>query len=105
MVKLPDGHTGLYDSNGQAIMIGAVVMKWIEDDHPKSVHGSWVKYKVKQQGMTPILSYLCSEKGQVLPAGYTASILADSYDSKMFLFMIDLRGLEPLERMVVVPSE
>ena len=90
-------HTGLYDSDGLGLAIGTIVRKAVTAN--TDAHGSWAEYVVKRQGMTPILSYLRSEKGQVLPAGYLASLLADEYDSKMFLFTNKLADLRPVERM------
>ncbi|MCA9037380.1 MAG: hypothetical protein KDA91_19725 [Planctomycetaceae bacterium] len=99
MEKEPGLHTGLYDTDGRGITIGTIVRKKVNINN--DVHGTWAEYEVKQQGMTPILSYHRSEKGQVLPQGYTASLLADEYDQKMFLFSTRLRDLRPIEWMVV----
>lgn len=95
-------HTGLHDSDGRGLTIGTVVRKAVYAN--TDVHGAWAEYEIKQQGMTPILSYKRSEKGQVLPEGYLASLLADEYDSKMFLFTTRLADLRPVERMVVTST-
>ena len=92
-------HTGLYDSDGRGLTIGTVVRKAVTAN--TDAHGKWAEYEIKRQGMTPILSYKRSEKGQVLPEGYLASLLADEYDSKMFLFTNKLADLRPEQRMVV----
>lgn len=95
-------HTGLYDSDGRGLAIGTVVRKEVTVN--TDVHGSWVEYEISRQGMTPILSYKRSEKGEVLPKGYLASLLADEYDRKMFLFTTKLADLRPVERMVVTST-
>ena len=92
-------HTGLYDSDGRGLTIGTVVRKAVTVN--TDVHGNWAEYEIKQQGMTPILSYKQSEKGQVLPVGYLSTLLALEYDMKMFLFTNNLANLRPTERLVV----
>lgn len=87
--------TGLYDTDGVMILVGGRVRG---DTSSPEFHGEWVEYRVKLQGLTPILSYLTSEKGQVLKEGYTAGILANEYDHKDFVFSEDLSELRPSDR-------
>ncbi len=92
--------TGLRDSNGAPIHIGDFVKKPVDCNH--EVHGEWAIYEVRTQGVVPILSYVRSEKGQVLPEGYTGSVLSDEYDGKMFVFATDSTVLRPMDELEVV---
>lgn len=100
--ELPDQgpqHTGLYDSDGMGIVVGAILRQAVEGN--QDVHGEWAEYRVELQGLTPVLRYVRSEKGAVLPEGYLASLLAEHYSDKMFLFAKNLSDLRPVERLVV----
>lgn len=92
--------TGLRDSKGKKIVIGSIIRKPVEIN--QDVHGKWTEMVVKRQGMTPILSYLRSEKGDVLPEGYIACLLAEEYDRKMFVFATKPETLRPMNRVIVV---
>lgn len=74
--------TGLCDSEGLELFIGDHVR--IESEINQDVHGSWTEYEIKQQGLTPILLYVTSEKGQSLPKGITGSPLSLHYDQELF---------------------
>lgn len=93
--------TGLYDTAGNHILVGSVVKR--RSSSPE-YHGEWVYHEVKLQGLTPILSYLKSDKGQVIPKGHSVGILAHSYDHQSFVFADDLSGLKPEDDMFVVPN-
>jgi hypothetical protein len=92
--------TGVCDSNGKLIKVGGTVRKPNDINH--DIHGRWVEYEIKQQGLTPILSYLRSETGNAIPKGYTGCPLSDLYDLKMFCFAKDPSTLRPEEELVVV---
>lgn len=101
--EIPKGTAvGVCDSNGAPICIGDTLRR---DIHDNDMHGDWVEYTVELRGLTPVLFYLRSQKGQVLPVGYTGGILANDYDNKMFLWSDALCMLEPSDtNLVVVPS-
>ena len=89
---------GLCDSNGIEFKVGSVVR--LETDN-KKMHGDWVDYEISLQGTTPLLIYLYSEKGDILPKGYTGCCLSDYYDHKMFLFAKDSLSLRPDEQLLI----
>jgi len=95
--------TGLCDSNGDQIKIGDKLKQPVTIND--GLHGKWAVYEVKQRGMTPIISYLYSEKGEILPAGYLASPLCDLYDGKMFCFARDVMTLRPSEDLIILKNE
>lgn len=96
-------NTGLCDSNGTPISVGDKLKKPV--DCNRELHGEWAVYEVIQRGLTPVISYLYSEKGKVLPEGYLASPLCSEYDGKMFCFARDLQALRPTdEGMVLVDN-
>lgn len=92
--------TGLCDSQGKEIHIGDIVRRF--SDFNVEVHGTYVDYTVVQVGIVPILSYLISEKGQVLPKGYTAQPLSDLYGTKNLVFAEDSMELEPYEDEIII---
>jgi len=92
--------TGLSDSNRKLIKIKDKLK--MDTTINEDVHGDWVVYEVKQQGLTPVISYLYSEKGQVLPKGGAVSPLCVHYDTKGFAYDEDVSLLQPLDRMVVL---
>ena len=101
-IVIPDGTPiGLCDSNGNEFLVGSIVR--MEVDMNKDVHGGWVEHKVVLQGITPLLSYHRSEKGQALPVGYSAVALSAVYDLKMFLFAEDSLSLRPEDEMLIIP--
>jgi hypothetical protein len=95
--------TGLIDSNTDPIFVGDVVRCDIDDaDNP---HGCWSDHVVVCRGQTPCLMYLRSANGQLVPPGYIASILAEYYDRKLFLFSPELHLLRPFTTMRIVKPE
>ena len=92
--------TGLCDSNGTSISVGSRIKKPV--DCNTEMHGNWAIYEVRLQGIVPILSYIRSEKGDVLPVGYTASVLSDEYDQKLFVFAKNSQGLRPENNIEVI---
>lgn len=91
--------TGLSDSDGFELFVGDKVK--LEVTCNQEFHGNWSIYEIKQQGLTPILSYVRSEKGQMLPKGACGCVMADMYDVKNFCFATDARRLRPMDRMEV----
>jgi len=91
---------GLCDSEGTEFHYGSIVRR--TTDINNDMHGEWVDYEVTLQGTTPLLSYLRSEKGQVLPVGYTACCLCNEYDHKMFVFAADSMTLRPESSLLVL---
>lgn len=91
---------GLCDSSGLEFKVASIVRRNSEINF--EMHGSWVEYKLTLQGTTPIMSYFRSEKGQVLPIGYTACCLSDIYDMEMFVFSKNSLTLRPEENIIIV---
>jgi len=99
-VVIPCGApVGLCDSAGNQFKVGSIVRA--NTDINKNMHGNWVDYEITLQGITPIMSYLRSEKGEVLPKGYTACCLSDFYDMKMFVFAKDSMSLRPNDNLLI----
>lgn len=96
-------YTGLCDSEGTEMGVGDWVK--IPVTNNKDFHGSYSIYEIKQQGLTPILSYVRSEKGEMLPRGYAGCVLADWYDTKNFLMAKDSKTLRPTDNLVLVKRQ
>ena len=92
--------TGLCDAKGREIFFGDRLRKPV--DCNEEFHGSWAIYEVRRQGATPLLAYLRSEMGRLLPEGYLAAPLADEYDRKMFCFARDPKKLRPMDDIEVI---
>lgn len=89
---------GLCDSNGVEFKMGCIVRCGTDN---KDLHGCWVDYEITLQGTTPLMIYLQSEKGAVLPKGYTGCPLSDFYDVKMFVFAKNSMSLRPYEDLFI----
>lgn len=64
------------DKNGVELFLGDVVRH--ETKEPFSdMHGSWVEYEIVKAPGGYVLAYFRSEKGCVLPFGYTACYMND----------------------------
>lgn len=97
----PRIETGLIDSNGKVICIGDRVR--VDVTCNTQLHGTWAIYEVKLRGIVPIISYVTSKKGDVLPLGYLACPLSDKYDQDMFLWSEkDLHDVFPKSNLVVI---
>ena len=95
-----DTYTGLYDSEGTAICIGDSLK--IKVTCNTKYHGEWSVYEVTLRGIVPCLMYVTSEKGDLLPRGYTGCALSEKYDAKMFLWHPNLTHVRPMDEMVVI---
>lgn len=95
--------TGLCDSNGEEIFVGDLLKKPTSCN--EDLHGSYALYEVKQQGLTPIISYVESETGEQLPRGYLAAPLSDEYDRKMFCFSKKPMNLRPDENVTIFKKD
>ncbi|MES2289257.1 MAG: hypothetical protein V4530_05915 [Pseudomonadota bacterium] len=63
------------DATGEMIRLGDLVRaKLTINQH---VHGDWADYRIRKAPGGYLLSYHRSEKGQVLPEGYTGGFMAD----------------------------
>jgi hypothetical protein len=89
---------GLCDSNGVEFKSGSVVRSGTCNE---DFHGCWVDYEIKLQGTTPLMVYLRSEKGILLPKGYTGCPLSNFYDVEMFVFAKDSMSLRPDENLFI----
>lgn len=76
---------GVADSEGTPIKIGDFVRR--PTSRPSGPHGEWSVSQVILQAGFPVLSYCYSEKGKVLPTGYTRSFLSDLYSPKSLLWI------------------
>ena len=92
-------HLGLCDTNGKEFKVGSIVRR--STDINTGMHGSWVDYEITVQGTTPLMKYLRSETGEVLPKGYTGCFLSDVYDMKLFVFANDSMILRPTEDLFI----
>lgn len=90
--------TGLPDSNSNLIKINDKVRAQCNSD----LHGDWVVYEVRQRGLTPVLSYLYSEKGQVLKVGCSVGALCNEYDHEDFSFAEDISKISPLTNIEII---
>lgn len=89
---------GLCDSNGVEFKSGSIVRGVTVNE---DVHGSWVDYEIVLQGTTPVMIYLKSEKGEVLPKGYTGCPLSNFYDVEVFVFSKNPMSLRPDEDLFI----
>jgi len=94
--------TGLRDSNGTLIKVSDHIK--MPSDINEEFHGKWSVYEVIQRGLTPILSYLHSEKGQMLAKGYSAAPLCNFYDTKLFCTTEDSTTLSPVDELYVIET-
>lgn len=90
--------TGLADSNGRLIKVKDKLKAECHAD----LHGLWVVYEVQLRGLTPVLFYLYSEKGQIMKAGGSVGALCNQYDPKEFGFSKDISKLSPLEHLEII---
>src|ERR1035437_5576560 len=103
-MNLPNGtDTGLRDSNGVTIHVGDYVQRQVTGN--VEIHGEWTIQLVETRGIVPILSYVKSEKGPILPEGYTAGLLSHLYDQDMLVFINDVTTLRPSEEEIFVLTE
>lgn len=95
---LPHGTPlGLCDSNGIEFRVGSIVRGSPVND----IHGSWVEYEVLLMGVIPLLIYIRSEKGQVLPKGYSGCPLSNFYDIESFMHSENSTNLRPDEDLFI----
>jgi len=92
--------TGLSDSYSNPIKVGNKIKITNEINH--ELHGAWVVYEVIQKGLTPVVSYLYSEKGQIFPEGHSAGPLCNEYDLEQFVFEKEISKIKPTNEIVVV---
>jgi hypothetical protein len=71
-------HTMVLDASGKMICVGDIVQMYVEEPFKSfGLHGDWVQYEVRKCPGGYMLSYSVSQKGQVLPQGYTSGLLTD----------------------------
>jgi hypothetical protein len=92
--------TRFFDSKGVEICIGDIVRK--ECTSNPELHGPWVEYTVELRGLSPVLMYLRSAKGQILQPGYAGSCLTDYYDRDAMLFSTSELEIQPDDEEIIV---
>tara|TARA_R110002094_G_scaffold129758_1_gene123510 strand:+ start:107 stop:442 length:336 start_codon:yes stop_codon:yes gene_type:complete len=90
--------TGLRDSNGAPIFVGDRLKTSVTCNEEK--YGQWAMYRVVQRGIVPVLVYVESEKGQVLPQGMAGGVLSDQYDLKALMTCDSGDDLRPIDTLV-----
>lgn len=95
--------TGFFDSEGGLIKFGNRVRLPI--DANTDIHGHFAVYKLIHKGCAPFVSYLYSEKGQVLPVGMTGCMLTDLYDSQDFGKFKDMAAIRPNEELLIIEED
>lgn len=90
-------YTEFLDKNNVEICESDVVKKKVTVN--KELHGDFALYEVLKINGVWVLSYLCSEKGQVLPKGYLRSFLLDEFeiDTELFLWSEEYKPRTELE--------
>jgi hypothetical protein len=91
--------TMFLDATGTPSRLGDVVRAPITIN--TDFHGSWGEYRIRKAPGGYLLSYIRSEKGQILPEGYTGGYMADclpdedEHDLKTLVFTqvpVQVRG-------------
>jgi hypothetical protein len=62
------------DNQGKEIFLGDVVRAQIKEPF-QDTHGTWAEYEITKAAGGYVLSYVRSEKGCILPFGYTAQFM------------------------------
>lgn len=91
---------GLCDSIGKEFKIGDLVR--INCTVNQEIHGEFACYRVQMVGGVPVLLYEVSEKGQIIPKGYTGQPLSHLYDTEAFMTTQDSNKLRPSEFVMVL---
>lgn len=68
--------TGFADADGAELFLGDVVRARIEEPF-QELHGTWGEYEITKAAGGYVLSYSRSEKGCILPFGYTACFMTE----------------------------
>lgn len=74
-MEKPKEETYFLDKNKQPIYVGSKVR--VVTNFNTTIHGIYVDYLICKTAGGYLFSYLCSEKGQVLPPGYTGGYMKD----------------------------
>lgn len=67
--------TMFLDAGGTMIRLGDVVRAPVAIN--QQLHGTWAEYRIRKAPGGYLLSYIRSEKGAILPEGYTGGYMAD----------------------------
>lgn len=91
------------DSNGKQIKIGDILKQ--KNNGNTALHGEYGYYKIVNRGGFPVMSYLMSDTGYILPPDYLALHLSDLYDPKSLVWVSVKYMPTPCDAEVIVISE
>ena len=92
--------TGFMDTAGVEIRVGDILRLPVTVN--ADVHGSWADFVLDMAGIVPVLKYVQSEAGRVLPPGYLTRLFSDLYDQEMLMGTYDTVSLSPVDTDVRV---
>lgn len=79
-VAEPKEPTMFVDMDGRHIMTGDVVRRPVTGN--RDLHGEWIDCRVRKAPGGYVFHYLISQKGSILPEGYTAGYMADQLEGE-----------------------
>jgi len=95
--------TGFVDTDGKFVYVGDIVR--IPVDTNSEFHGEWSEWVVELRNTVPVLVYLRSEHGNLMPRGYLVRYLAEQYDRESVFYSKSTAAVRPIEAMRVTGKE